>query len=106
MVKALRDPFTADDKKHSRRLPIFVYHSTPREYIIIFGGRKIISVRLSSGVTRLCGGSFNIEDKKKVFDCHIFSLNLIQDDGGYKKFEGVRGKLYRIEAQSRQKLKD
>ena len=105
-IKALRDPFTADDKKPSRRIPIFVYCSTPREHIIIFGGRKIVSAQLSSRVTRLCWGSFNIEDKEKVFNCDILSLNLIQDYGSYKKFEGVWGKLHRMKAQSKQKLED
>ena len=50
---------------------------------------------------RLCRGSLNIEDKKEVFNCDIFFLYFVQDDGGYKEFEGVWGKLHGMKTQSR-----
>ena len=105
-VKALLDPLTTDNIEPSSKLLIFVYWSTPREHAVIFGGREVVDVRMSYGVTKLCRGFLNIEDKKEVFNCDVFSLYFIQNERGYKEFEGVWDKLHGMETQSRQKLKD
>ena len=97
-AKALWDPFTADDKKPSRRILIFIYRSIPIEHI---KRQKVISAQLSFRGTRLLGDSFDIEDKKEFFNCNIFSLNFIQDYRRYKKFEGVWSKFHRVKAQSK-----
>ena len=99
-VEALWDPFTVDDQKPSRRIPILVYNNTPRKYIVVLGSKEIKGTHLTSGSTRPWRGFFNVKGKKEVLYSDIFSFNLIQNDWGYKEFEGIWGKLHGMKARA------
>ena len=74
-TEALWNPVTTDDQKVL--IPILVYSSTSRKYIIVLRCRKIKGTHLIFGSARLRMSSLNSKDEKKILHGNIFSLNFI-----------------------------